>query len=102
LGVGGYVTVLRRLRIGPFAVEDAVPLDADAETARGKLLPMAAAVSQLPAVRVTTEEAARLRNGQTIASAGEGEVAVLDEAGGLVAVGMVTGGRLKPAKVMAG
>src|SRR5262245_46002583 len=52
LGVGGYVAVLRRTRIGPFAVEDAVPLDADPAAARSKLLPMAMAVSGLPVVRV--------------------------------------------------
>jgi tRNA pseudouridine55 synthase len=101
LGVGGHVTVLRRLRIGPFAVEDAVSLDADAETAHRKLLPTSAAVGHLPAVRVTADEAARLRNGQTIAADGDGEVAVLDEAGELVAVGTVNGGRLKPEKVIA-
>jgi tRNA pseudouridine55 synthase len=102
LGVGGYVTVLRRLRIGPFAVEDAVTLGTDSETARGKLLPMAAAVGHLRAVRVTADEAGRLRTGQTIAADGEDEVAVFDEVGGLVAVGTVTGGRLKPEKVMGG
>jgi tRNA pseudouridine55 synthase len=101
LGVGGYVTALRRLRIGPFAAEDAVPPDADAEAARGKLLPLAAAVSGLPVVRVTADEARRLRNGQALPANGGGEVAVLNEAGGLVAVGRVVGGWLKPEKVMA-
>ena len=100
VGVGGYVTALRRLRIGPFTVEDAVPLEADAATACGKLLPLAAAVSGFPVVRATADEVRRLRNGQSIPAPGAGEVAVLDEAGELVAVGRVTGGLLKPEKVM--
>lgn len=97
LGVGGYVTVLRRLRIGPFTVEEAMPLDTDA--AQLKLLPPAAAVCGLPVVRVTADEARRLRNGQAIPAAGGGETAVMDEAGGLVAVGRAAGGWFKPEKV---
>ena len=56
LGVGGYVTALRRLRIGSFTVEQAVPLDADPETVRGKLLPMANALESLPSVSVSLDE----------------------------------------------
>jgi len=97
LGVGGYVTALRRLLIGPFAVEDADTLEVDAPS----LLPMAAAVSALPAVRVTADEARRLRNGQAVSATGEGETAVVNEAGELVAVGRAAGGWLKPVKVLA-
>ncbi|HJZ93407.1 MAG TPA: tRNA pseudouridine(55) synthase TruB [Gemmataceae bacterium] len=100
LGVGGYVTVLRRLRIGPFYADEAVTLDADAEAARKKLLPMVAAVSGMPAVRITADEARRLWHGQAIPATGDGEVAVLDEAGGLVAVGRVAAGILRPEKVV--
>ena len=102
LGVGGYVTVLRRLRIGPFTVDDAVTLDMDAEAARTKVLPTAAAVTELLVVRLATDEVRRLRNGQAVPASGEGEVAVLDEAGELVAVGRIVGGWLKPEKVMVG
>jgi tRNA pseudouridine55 synthase len=101
LGVGGYVTVLRRVRIGPFNAGDAVPLDADPETARGMLLPLAAALSGMPAVRVTADDVRRLRNGQAVQSDGDGEVAVFDEAGELAAVGRVVDGWLKPEKVLA-
>src|SRR5205823_14989967 len=100
--VGGDVTVLRRLRSGPFAVEDAIPLDAAPDEARAKLLPMATAVSGLPGVRVTADEARRLRYGQAVPAAGDGEVAVLGEAGELVAVGRVVGGLLQPDKVLPG
>jgi tRNA pseudouridine55 synthase len=99
LGLGGYVTALRRLRIGPFAVEEAVPLDAPPDAARGQLLPMAMAVSGLPVVRVTADEARRLRHGQTVPAAGGGEVVVLGDAGELIAIGRVDGGLLRPEKV---
>src|SRR5262249_3495327 len=48
LGCGGLVQALRRTRVGPFRPEDAVPLDATAETARSRLLPPAAAVAGVP------------------------------------------------------
>jgi tRNA pseudouridine55 synthase len=97
LGVGGYVTALRRLRVGPFTVEEAMPPDAESPN----LLPMSAAVSGLPTIRVTCEEVRRLRNGQAIPAAGAGETAVLDEMGELAAVGRAAGGWLKPEKVLA-
>src|SRR5205085_1672899 len=55
LGCGAYLSGLRRTRVGRFTADDAVPLEADAETARGRLLPLAAAVAELP--RVTPSEA---------------------------------------------
>jgi tRNA pseudouridine55 synthase len=100
LGVGGYVTALRRLRIGPFTVDDSVSLDADAETARHRLLPPAAAVSALPTVRVTADQARRLQHGQSIPATGDGAAAVVDEVGGLIAVGHIAGGLLRPEKVV--
>jgi len=100
LGVGGYVTALRRLRIGPFTVDDAVSLDADADAAGCRLLPPAAAVGELPTLRVTADEARRLRHGQSIPAAGDGLTAVVNEAGDLVAVGHIAGGLLRPEKVV--
>jgi len=100
LGVGGYVTALRRLRIGPFTTEQAVPLVADAKTAHDKLLPMARALEGLPSVSVSADDARRLRNGLTIRAPGRDEVAVLNDSGELVAVGFVTDGVLRPMKVL--
>jgi len=102
LGVGGHVTVLRWLAIGPFTVETAVSLEADGEAARRKLQPMAAAVSGLPSLRVSPDEIRRLRTGRVIPVTDEGEMAVLDAAGELVAVGRAAGGWLKPEKVIGG
>jgi tRNA pseudouridine55 synthase len=100
IGVGGYVVALRRLRIGSFSIDDSVALDADVETARSKLLPMSAAIVSLPAIRVSADEVRRLQQGQAISASGEGEVAVLDRAGDLVAVGRIMSGRLRPEKVI--
>src|SRR5262245_26206394 len=82
LGTGGLVQVLRRTRVGPFRVEDAVPLDA--ETVR--LLPLSAAVAELPSTTVDDRDALALRNGRAVPGpAGEdGELAVFDGAGRLV------------------
>lgn len=100
LGVGGYVATLRRTRIGPFAVEESMSLDDEAEVVRQRLLPPAAAVSHLPSVRVTNDDARRLRQGQMIPADGSGEVAIFGEAGELIAVGRIDRTRLRPEKVM--
>jgi len=102
LGVGGYLTSLRRLQIGPFLTDAAVPLDTDAETARSRMLPLASAVSWLPSVRVTAEETRRLRNGLSVPASVEGDVAVYDLAGTLIAVAHGADGILRPEKVLAG
>jgi tRNA pseudouridine55 synthase len=103
LGCGGYVDELRRTRVGPFTPADAVPLDADAETARSRLLPPAAAVTGLPRVTLPPHEVSRLRHGQAVAvdqpPAGA-EVVVFDPNGGLVAIAATAADRaLKPVKV---
>jgi tRNA pseudouridine55 synthase len=108
LGCGGYIQTLRRTRVGCFDVSAAVSLDADAETARRAILPLALAASDLPQRTVTDGEAVRLRQGQALAlvnvNPAAGEVALVDERGGLIAVGMVDLPRncIRPGKVMAG
>lgn len=107
LGCGGYVQVLRRTRVGPFRAEDAVPLDMDAATARGRLLPLALAVAELPAVKVAPRTAADLRQGKAVPLPQESvpaaeECAVFGEDGGLIAVARWEARRrlLQPVKVM--
>ena len=103
LGCGGLVQTLRRTHIGPFTVEQGMMLDG--EPGRMKLLPMSAALAGMPTVRFTTDEVKRFRTGQTILHpAGEqsaAEVAVHDEKGELVAIGMRTNGSIKPSIVFA-
>jgi tRNA pseudouridine55 synthase len=106
LGCGGLVETLRRTSIGPFAVGDALTLEADAATARARLLPVAAAVADLPRVRLDANGAGRLRQGQQVAAdaapPGAEECAVFDEGGALVAVCRVdpASGLLHPEKVL--
>jgi tRNA pseudouridine55 synthase len=108
LGCGALVETLRRTRIGPFMERDAMPLDADAARAREQLLPLAAAVADLPRVVLAAPDLTRLAQGQSVPRAGnEGptdmdEVAVFDAEGHLAAVAAVDqGGRLlRPVKVL--
>jgi tRNA pseudouridine55 synthase len=107
LGCGGYIQTLRRTRVGCFDVAAALPFDADAETARRALLPLALAVSDLPRLTIAATDVDRLRLGQALALAGvdaaASEVAVLDERGELIAVGTVDRQRrcIRPGKVIA-
>lgn len=64
LGVGGHLTALRRTRVGPFDVRDAVPIDA-LDTAP-VFTPGQAAGRVLPVLPVTTEEARDLRHGKRL------------------------------------
>jgi tRNA pseudouridine55 synthase len=112
LGCGALVETLRRTRVGPFEPGGAVALDADAATARSRLLPVSAAVAELPAVTLDPGDLSRLRQGQGVrlpdgpVAGGEeaagSEVAVYDAAGGLVAVAVVDPARrlLRPEKVL--
>ncbi|KJL18420.1 tRNA pseudouridine synthase B [Microbacterium oxydans] len=74
LGVGGHLTALRRTRVGPFDVADAVGLDAleGAPT----LTPGEAAGRILPVLEMSTDDARDLRHGKRLS----GQAARLDEA----------------------
>lgn len=101
LGCGGHVTSLRRERVGPFTVNEAVTLEASAEEAHAHLQPLSAAVGELPAITLTAEEVVRLRHGQRLPrDDAAGTVAVFDSQGGLVAVARAEGGVLAPEKVL--
>lgn len=88
LGCGGYIQSLRRTRVGPFTLARALPLDADRDTARQALLPLAEAVCSLPAITLPHCDIARLRQGQAVAATvpAGAECAVFSEQGQLVAV----------------
>lgn len=71
-GTVGHVAALRRLRVGPFLVEDAISLDkilegADNAPASPALLrPVATALADIPALALTGSEAESLSHGQAI------------------------------------
>ncbi len=72
LGTVGHIGALRRLRVGPFAAEQAIPLDKLAPTedtpraSPGLLLPVATALADIPALALTEAEACDLLHGQAI------------------------------------
>jgi tRNA pseudouridine55 synthase len=106
LGVGAHLTALRRTRIGPFDVCDAVDLwsmDADQrEVAQRAVIPAAAAAAvAFPIRRATAREAVDLSYGRSLEVAGiEGTYAVVDESGNeLLALASELDGRAKPVLV---
>jgi tRNA pseudouridine55 synthase len=75
-GTLGYVSALRRLRVGPFRIADAVTLDVctraeDAEPAPARLLlPVTTALADMPALPLTEAEASLLAHGQALSLVG--------------------------------
>jgi len=72
LNTVGHVTMLRRTRAGPFSLEQAVSLDFLEETAKarqldGAVVPLTAALDDIPALPVTPDQAQLLRHGQKLA-----------------------------------
>lgn len=104
LGCGGHVATLRRTRVGPFQAADAVPLTTPREEAQRRLLPPGQALVNLPRVVLPGREVDRLRHGQPVIRTDlpEGEVAVFDEGGAVVAIGRADPAArlLRPAKVL--
>jgi len=108
LGCGAYVAALRRIRIGPFNVTNALSLEIDRTIACTRLLPLEAAVAELPRLVLSAGELARLRQGQPVTATdvpgnlkpGQ-ESAVFDEAQRLAAIAKIGGqGRLTSVKVL--
>ncbi|MEE8083956.1 MAG: tRNA pseudouridine(55) synthase TruB [Alphaproteobacteria bacterium] len=71
LGTLGYVSQLRRTRVGPFREEDAIPLDnlvALGHSARAfeHLYPVETVLDDIPALAVTGQEAAAIRQGRSV------------------------------------
>ncbi len=72
LGTVGHVTMLRRTRAGPFTLEKAISLDFLDQAAKARrltevVLPMEAALDDIPALPVTPGQAELLRQGQRLA-----------------------------------
>jgi tRNA pseudouridine55 synthase len=71
LNTVGNVTMLRRTRAGPFGLEQAISLDFLAEAAKarrliGAVLPLEAALDDIPALPITPDQAQLLRHGQRL------------------------------------
>lgn len=104
LGTAATLWALRRTRSGPFSVEGAVTLEALEAAGPGasaRLVGPAEMLRELPQQTVGKDGAALLREGRPVEARGEvdGPVAVLDEAGAVVAVAVQQGNHLRPRKV---
>jgi tRNA pseudouridine55 synthase len=120
LGTVGHVAALRRLKVGQFAIENAIPLDALAEMDQSAalerlVLPIETALDDIPALALTEDEAHRLRHGQTVAlftrqdrerldalrgQAGEGGAVFAHLGGTPVALARVEGAEVRPVRVL--
>ncbi len=115
LGVGAHLTALRRTRAGHFRIEDATSLDRLEEAQRSATLAdimvsINAALSGMPFLHLTAEEARRARNGVAVRvnrAPGEdwpdgAQVAIKEESGRLIAVGVFDAARrsLRPRVVL--
>lgn len=102
LGTVGHVTMLRRVKAGPFGLEAAISLDKLADAARGHtleqcLLPLRAGLDDIPALSLAPGQAGALRqgrvltgiaakDGQHFAIAGDTPVALVEVSDGNVRV----------------
>jgi tRNA pseudouridine55 synthase len=71
LNTVGHVTMLRRTRAGPFSLTSAISLDFLEEAAKARaltrtVLPLTAALDDIPALPVTPDQAQLLRHGQRL------------------------------------
>lgn len=71
LGTVGHVTMLRRIKAGPFTLESAISLDKLDEAARGGgigglMLPLTAGLDDIPALAVSPDQALALRQGKVL------------------------------------
>ena len=71
LGTLGHVSYLRRTRAGPFTLDQAISLDFLGQAAKarqfdGAVVPLQAALDDIPALPVTPDQAQLLRHGQKL------------------------------------
>ena len=116
LGTVGHVSALRRISVGSFTESMAIPLDnVDGLRHSGALfehvLPVGAALADIPALILTEVEARRLRHGQPIAALPVASRSTFDGsfrdavfcamAGGTpVALAQIRGGEIRPIRVL--
>jgi len=102
LGTVGHVTMLRRLKAGPFDLSQAISLDKLNEVGRGAplenvLLPLEAGLVDIPALNLSPEQASMVRQGRVLtglphtdglhwAKAGDVPVALVELSGGAATV----------------
>ena len=117
LGTVGHAAGIRRLAVGPFTEADSIPLDiletlVHSAPAQDYLLPIEAALDDIPAVPVSESQASLLRHGQPVRIStrergviaaehvAEGDTVVAMADGMLVALARVEGGAIRPTRVI--
>jgi tRNA pseudouridine55 synthase len=104
LGTCAHLAALRRTASGQFRVEDAVSLEALAESgaAGHRLLGLERLLQGLPRAELDREQEARFRNGQTLKEfRGEGLQAVFGSGGAVLGLGEAQSGTLRPLRLLA-
>jgi tRNA pseudouridine55 synthase len=106
LGCGAHLAALVRLTVGPFTLERATGLDAlealSLPQRRERLLPPQALLESWPRLLLARQLAVGFRRGRKApAERSDGAVAVFDEDGAFLGTGEVSGGVLKPKRLMA-
>lgn len=116
LGTYGHVCALRRLSVGPFGEERALPLavarDMDADVILDQyLLPIETALPNVPTIALTETEARRLKQGLGIAALPvasrshtqrlrRDEIIYATSSGRPVALAQIKGGEIRPLRVL--
>ena len=97
LGCGAHLTKLVRTRIGPFDLAGASPPEV-----LGQLLPLEAALSHLPRMDLSADEAIAASHGRILGPAGiEGPYAVFEPDGRVIGVYRDDGARARPEVILA-
>lgn len=116
LGTRGYVSSLRRLSVGPFCEKQAITLEqlatiGHSELMAEALLPVGAALADIPALRLTAAEARCLQHGRPIAvlpvasrsslhTVAAGAIVCATNDGKPIALAEIKGGELRPLRVL--
>jgi tRNA pseudouridine55 synthase len=106
LGCGAHLAALERLAVGRFKLEQAIKLEALEAMSpwqrRERLLPPQALLDSWPRLRLGVDLAARFRRGQAVpADLADGNVAVFGENEAFLGAGEVSGGALRPKRLLA-
>lgn len=116
VGTVGHVSELRRTAVGPFTEKDAISLDSLESLGHSAppgeiVLPIETVLDDIPALALTEQEARRLRQGQAVPALPVAtrspltdfkldEIVCAMTGGRLVALVKVTGGEVRPVRVM--
>ena len=100
-GSAAHLSALRRVRSGPFAVADAVSLDA-IRAGEASLRPALHALPTIPHISLTGEDAERILRGMAVERTQDGAAAALvdERSGALIAFAEADGARWQPRVVM--